>query len=101
MLINSYTLNINRSSITQESVVSLNTDLEEPIPDSDWPGHSALQLSGRGTSEVSTQTTLLATSEEKQSERDVCPEKEKMQPLANSHRDVRIWDLQLQKETLL
>ncbi|KAL9955265.1 hypothetical protein ACROYT_G036563 [Oculina patagonica] len=96
-----------RLSVTQESGISLGTEHEEPTPDADesspGPSHEIPQMSGPGTSEVSTQTGLLKTCEgRKSAKKDVCLGEGKVQPAGHGPReDVLIWELELQKEELL
>ena len=91
-------------SFTQESEISLKTDHEEATPDISLPCPSSdiLQSCGPGTNEASTQTTVLTTTfEEGKRKKDVCAEEERIQPVALSPADLWIWELELQKETLL
>lgn len=92
------------SSFTEESEISLKTDHEEATPDISLPCPSsdALQSCGPGTNEASTQTTVLTTTfQEGKRKKDACAEEERIQPVALSPADLWIWELELQKETLL
>jgi len=82
----------------------LSTEKDEPTPDRSLPGPSREmpQPPGPGTSEVSTQTGLLKTCEgRKTGQKDVCLGEGRVQPAGTGHDNVLIWELELQKETLL
>ena len=59
------------------------------------------QPSEPGTSEVSTQTGLLKTCEERKSGKKDSVEDTKVHPAGQGSEDVLIWELELQKEALL
>ena len=95
-----------RSSITQESGISLGTEHEEPTPEADesspGPSREMPRTSGPGTSEVSTQTGLLKIGEGRKSgKKDACVGEGRVQPAGHGREDALICELELQKEALL
>ena len=85
------------SIATNESGISLSTDKDGSLP---GPSREMSQPPGPGTSEVH---TLLRTCEgRKTGQKDVCLGGEgRIQPAGRGRENVLIWELELQKETLL
>lgn len=82
----------------------MSTDKEEPTPGGSLQGPSRemRQAPGPGTSEVPTQTGPLKTCEgRKNGQKDVGIGEGRVQPVAPWNENVLIWELELQKETLL
>ena len=92
------------SITTHESGISLSTDKEEPTPcgSLQGPSREMRQAPVPGTSEVPTQTGPLKTCEGRKTvQKDVCIGEGRVQPAGPWHENVLIWELELQKETLL
>ena len=93
------------SITTHESGISLSTEKEEPTPDADGslpgPSRGMPQPPGPGTSAVPTGLLLKTCEERKTEQKDICVGEGRVQPAGPGHENVLIWELELQKETLL